>query len=77
LQPEQSAQQSAEEQHPVWAAFAVPASPSAITAINNITLNVFMVFSFRSGKSCSEAEQTPRGGPVYWLFFLNTEDVRL
>jgi hypothetical protein len=48
LQPEQSAQQSAEGQHPVCAAaFAVPASPSAITAINNIALNVFMDFSFK------------------------------
>jgi hypothetical protein len=56
LQPEQSAQQSAEEQHPVRVAFAVPASPTATTATNTITLNVFIVFSFRSGKSCSEAE---------------------
>jgi hypothetical protein len=60
LQPEQSAQQSAEGQQPVCAAFAVPASPSAITAINNITLNVFIVFSFRSGKSGSEAEEIIR-----------------
>lgn len=56
LQPEQSAQQSAEEQQPVCAAFAVPASPSASTATNTITLNVFIVFSFCTGKSCSEAE---------------------
>jgi hypothetical protein len=52
LQPEQEAQQSAEEQQPACAAFAPPATPSAITAINNITFNVFIVFSFRSGKSC-------------------------
>jgi hypothetical protein len=46
LQPEQSAQQSAEAQHTLVVAFAVPASPSAITAINTIALNVFIVFSF-------------------------------
>jgi hypothetical protein len=49
--PEQKAQQSAEVQQPacVWA---VLAAPSAITAINNITFNVFIVFSYGSGKSC-------------------------
>jgi hypothetical protein len=57
LQPEQSEQQAAEGQHPVRAAFAVPASPSATTATNTITLNFLMAFSFRSGKSCSEAEK--------------------
>jgi hypothetical protein len=46
LQPEQSAQQSAEGQHPVFAAFTVPASPSATTAINMITLSFFIAFSF-------------------------------
>lgn len=62
LQPEQSAQQSAEGQHPVFA-FAVPATPSATTAINTSTFNTFIVFSFRSGKSCSEAELNPHIGP--------------
>jgi hypothetical protein len=42
LQPEQEAQQSAEAQH-ASAAFARPATPSAITAINNATFNVFIV----------------------------------
>jgi hypothetical protein len=45
LQPEQEAQQSAEPQHPACVAFAVPATPSAITTINNTTFNVFIVFS--------------------------------
>jgi hypothetical protein len=52
LQPEQEAQQSAEEQQFACVALAVPATPSAITATINITFNVFIVFSFRSGKSC-------------------------
>jgi hypothetical protein len=52
LQPEHEAQQSAEGQQPACAAFAVPAIPNAITAINSITFNVFIVFSFRSEKSC-------------------------
>jgi hypothetical protein len=50
LQPSHEAQQSADAQH-VVCAFAVPATPSAITAINSITFSVFIVFSFRSGKS--------------------------
>jgi hypothetical protein len=50
LQPEHDAQQSADGQQVVRAAFAVPASPSAITAINNTTFNVFMVFSFKKWK---------------------------
>jgi hypothetical protein len=45
-QPEQEAQQSAESQHPACAAVAVPATPSAMTTINNITFNVFIIFSF-------------------------------
>jgi hypothetical protein len=53
LQPEQEAQQSAEVQQPACAALAPTATPSAITTINNITFNVFIVFSYRSGKSCS------------------------
>jgi hypothetical protein len=51
LQPEHEEQQSAEAQQPVCVALAVPVVPSAITAINNATFNVFIVFSFRSGKS--------------------------
>ena len=60
LQPEHQAQQSAELQHPAFAAFAVPASPSAITTINTAAFNVFIIFSFRSGKSCSWADETVR-----------------
>jgi hypothetical protein len=45
LQPEHEAQQSAEGQQRACVAFAVPATPSAITTINNITFNVFIVFS--------------------------------
>ena len=44
LQPEQDSQQSAEGQHDVFAAFTVPARPSATTAINTITLMFFMDF---------------------------------
>jgi hypothetical protein len=44
LQPEHEAQHSADGQHPC-AAFAVPATPSAITAIHNTTFSVFIVFS--------------------------------
>lgn len=51
LQPEHEAQQSADVQHPC-AAFTLPATPSATTAINSITFSVFIVFSFRSGTSC-------------------------
>jgi hypothetical protein len=54
LQPEQEAQQSAEEQQPACAALAALVTPSAITAINNTTFSVFIVFSFRSGKSLGE-----------------------
>jgi hypothetical protein len=46
LQPEQEAQQSSEAQQPGGVALAVPARPSAMTAINSITLNIFMIFSF-------------------------------
>jgi hypothetical protein len=41
----QEAQQSAESQHDVCAAFAAPAKPSAITAINTIARIFFMDFS--------------------------------
>jgi hypothetical protein len=50
LQPEQEAQQSAEEQQFDCAA-PVPAIPSAITTSNSIRFNVFIVFSLE-GKSC-------------------------
>jgi len=46
LQPEHEAQHSADAQHDLCAAFAVLVSPSAITAINRATFNVFIVFSF-------------------------------
>jgi hypothetical protein len=46
LQPLHEAQQSADAQHVACAAFAVLATPSAITAINSITFKVFIVFSF-------------------------------
>jgi hypothetical protein len=62
LQPEHDAQHSADGQQVACAAFAVPATPSAITAINNITLNVFIVFSFRSGKSSSGADEPSAQG---------------
>jgi hypothetical protein len=48
LHPEQEAQQSAEEQHDVFAAFTAPAKPSAITAINRNALKFFMIFSFEN-----------------------------
>jgi hypothetical protein len=60
LQPEQEAQQSAEGQQPACAAFAVPATPSATTAINKITFNVFIVFSLRSGKGCGWTDENIR-----------------
>ncbi len=61
LQPEQAeAQQSADAQHDVCAAFAVLVNPSAITAINRATVNIFIVFSFRSGKSYSHADAIVR-----------------
>jgi hypothetical protein len=44
LQPEQEAQQSSEGQHPGCAALAAAVRPSAITAINNMTFNFFMIF---------------------------------
>jgi hypothetical protein len=78
LQPEHDAQQSADEQQVLCAAFAVPATPSAITAINSITFNVFIVFSFKSGKSFSGADESSTGGnPKQWSFtiLLNAEDV--
>jgi hypothetical protein len=43
--PEQEAQQSAEAQHDVFAAFPAPARLSAITAINRIALMLFIDFS--------------------------------
>jgi hypothetical protein len=43
--PEQEAQQSAEAQHDVVAAFTAPARPSATTAINTIARMFFMDFS--------------------------------
>jgi hypothetical protein len=45
LHPEQDAQQSAEGQHDMFAAFTTPARLSAITAINTIALMFFMDFS--------------------------------
>jgi hypothetical protein len=78
LQPEHEAQQSAEGQQPAWAAFAVLATPSAITAINNITFNVFIVFSFRSGKSCMWADEAIRVKILVGCrLFLDAEDVSL
>jgi hypothetical protein len=53
LQPEQEAQQSAEEQQAACAPFAAPVTPSAITANNKNTFSVFMVFSFGNEKSFS------------------------
>jgi hypothetical protein len=38
----------------------VPASPSAIAAINSITFTVFIVFSFKSGNGFSLADVRPR-----------------
>jgi hypothetical protein len=60
LQPEHEAHHSAEGQQPLCAAFAVPASPSAIAAINSITFTVFIVFSFKSGNGFSLADVRPR-----------------
>jgi hypothetical protein len=81
LQPEHEAQHSADAQHDLCAAFAVPVSPSAITAINRATFNVFIVFSFRSGKSYSHANAIVRTGRIQYSqnlrIFLNAKDVDL
>jgi hypothetical protein len=45
LHPEQEAQQASDEQQPPLAAFAAPAIPSAMTAINKTTFNFFMISS--------------------------------
>jgi len=60
LQPEQEEQQSAEGQQPACAALAGPATANASTANNKTTFNVFMDFSFRSGKSCRSADEAVR-----------------
>jgi hypothetical protein len=44
LHPEQAVQQSSDEQQPACAAAAAPVNPSTITTIDNITLNVLMIF---------------------------------
>jgi hypothetical protein len=60
LHPEQEAQQSAEGQQPACAAFTVPPTPSAITAINNIAFNVFIVFSLEVERVVVERTKRPR-----------------
>jgi len=79
LQPEHDAQQSAEVQHPAFAAFAVPDSPRAITTINTTAFNIFIIFSFRSGKCCSWADETVRVKQSLsgCSLFLNAEYVHL
>jgi hypothetical protein len=64
----------------VCAALAVPATPSAITAVNSTTFNVFIVFSFCNGKSFSQADEILRRGHFECEGrqpFLNAEDVHL
>lgn len=60
LQPEHDAQHSADAQHDVCAAFTVLVSPSAITAINSATFNIFIVFSFKKWKELYQADATVR-----------------
>ena len=62
LQPEHESQQSADAQHDVCAAFAVPVNPSAITAINRATFNVFIVFSLEVERVIATRTQSSARG---------------
>src|SRR5262249_50788137 len=67
LQPEQEAQQSAEEQHFVRAADAMPATPKVMTAISSMTFNFLHWFSpFRKRTAHFEGRQIKQAAAC-WL----------